>query len=313
MISEQNQIQFRSISDLTPYHNNARTHSKRQIKQIANSIERFGFTNPVLIADGGGIIAGHGRVRAAELLGITEVPTLKLSHLNEAERKAYILADNKLALNAGWDDEILAIELQGLIDLDFDLSITGFELAEIDLALSLVGDDTQNDHADILPDAIDQVPITRMGDLWVLGSHRLLCGDAQKKTDIDQLVGSDEVDMVFTDPPYNVEIDGNVCGKGSIKHKEFAFASGEMSSDEFTQFLTTTLSNAASVCKDGAIDFICMDWRHMRELMDAGNIAFDELKNLCVWNKTNGGMGSFYRSKHELIVSGVSLPKVPRQ
>jgi DNA modification methylase len=301
MISEQNQIQFRSISDLTPYHNNARTHSKRQIKQIANSIERFGFTNPVLIADGGGIIAGHGRVRAAELLGITEVPTLKLSHLNEAERKAYILADNKLALNAGWDDEILAIELQGLIDLDFDLSITGFELAEIDLALSLVGDDTQNDHADILPDAIDQVPITRMGDLWVLGSHRLLCGDAQKKTDIDQLVGSDEVDMVFTDPPYNVEIDGNVCGKGSIKHKEFAFASGEMSSDEFTQFLTTTLSNAASVCKDGAIAFICMDWRHMRELMDAGNIAFDELKNLCVWNKTNGGMGSFYRSKHELI------------
>lgn len=301
MPSQTLKIQYQSIADLSPYHNNARTHSKRQIKQIANSIERFGFTNPVLIADDGGIIAGHGRVRAAELLCMTEVPTLKLSHLNEAERKAYILADNKLALNAGWDDEILAIELQGLIDLDFDLSVTGIELAEIDLALSLVGDDTQNDNADALPDAIDQVPITRMGDLWVLGNHRLLCGDAQQQSDIDRLVGSDEADMVFTDPPYYVEIDGNVCGKGSVKHKEFAFASGEMSANGFTQFLTKTLSNAASVCKDGAIAFVCMDWRHMRELMDAGDAAFDELKNLCVWNKTNGGMGSFYRSKHELI------------
>lgn len=301
MTSQALKIQYRLIADLSPFQNNARTHSKRQIKQIANSIERFGFTNPVLVADDGGIIAGHGRVRAAELLGMTEVPTLKLSHLDEAERRAYILADNKLALNAGWDDEILAIELQGLINLNFDLSVTGFELAEIDLALCFTGEETAEDNADVLPVVSDKTPITQMGDLWVLGNHRLLCGDARQKSDIDRLVGSREVDMVFTDPPYNVEIDGNVCGKGQVKHKEFAFASGEMSADEFTQFLTTTLTNAASVCKDGAIAFICMDWRHMRELMDAGDVAFDELKNLCVWNKTNGGMGSFYRSKHELI------------
>lgn len=301
MTSQELKIQYKPIADLTPYQNNARTHSRRQVKQIAKSIERFGFTNPILISDNGGIIAGHGRVRAAQLLGMSKVPVVKLSHLSEAERQAYVLADNKLALNAGWDEDILAIELQGLIDLDFDMEVTGFELAEIDLALSLASDDqTQND-ADTIPVMFRDKPITQIGDVWILGQHKLLCGDAQQKSNIDKLVDADQVDMVFTDPPYNVEIDGNVCGKGQVKHKEFAFASGEMSTDEFSQFLSQTLSNAASVCKDGAIAFICMDWRHMRELMDAGDFAFDALKNLCVWNKTNGGMGSFYRSKHELI------------
>lgn len=302
MTNQDLKVQYRSIEELTPYANNARTHSRRQIKQIAKSIERFGFTNPVLISDDASIIAGHGRVRAAELLGMGQVPTLLLSHLDGAERRAYILADNKLALNAGWDEEILAIELQGLIDLEFDVAFTGFELAEIDLALSFAGKKAGgSDEADEVPEVEAGNPITKRGDLWVLGNHRLLCGDAQNKTDIDRLVVAGKVDLIFTDPPYNVEIDGNVCGKGSIKHKEFAFASGEMSTSEFTQFLTTTLSNAASVSKDGAIAYVCMDWRHMREVMDAGDVAFDELKNLCVWNKTNGGMGSFYRSKHELV------------
>lgn len=301
MTSQALKIQYQPIAELTPYQNNARTHSRRQVKQIAKSIERFGFTNPILISDDGGIIAGHGRVRAAQLLGMSKVPVVKLSHLSETERQAYVLADNKLALNAGWDEDILAIELQGLIDLDFDMEVTGFELAEIDLALSLASDDQDQNDADIMPVMVRGKPITQIGDVWILGQHRLLCGDARQKSNIDQLVGADQIDMVFTDPPYNVEIDGNVCGKGQVKHKEFAFASGEMSTDEFTQFLRQTLSNAASVCKDGAIAFICMDWRHMRELMDAGDFAFDELKNLCVWNKTNGGMGSFYRSKHELI------------
>lgn len=301
MTSQALKIQYQPIEELTPYQNNARTHSRRQVKQIAKSIERFGFTNPILISDDGGIIAGHGRVRAAQLLGMSKVPVVKLSHLSEAERQAYVLADNKLALNAGWDEDMLAIELQGLIDLDFDMEVTGFELAEIDLALSLASDDQDQNDADAIPAVFRDKPITQIGDVWILGQHKLLCGDTRQKSNIDQLVGADQIDMVFTDPPYNVEIDGNVCGKGQVKHKEFAFASGEMSTDEFTQFLSQTLSYAASVCKDGAIAFICMDWRHMRELMDAGDFAFDELKNLCVWNKTNGGMGSFYRSKHELI------------
>ncbi|WP_201454985.1 site-specific DNA-methyltransferase [Ahrensia marina] len=300
MTNDSLEIEYLPILKLTPYDQNARTHSRRQIKQIAKSIETFGFTNPVLISDDGEIIAGHGRVRAAELLGMHEVPTLKLSHLSEAERRAYVLADNKLALNAGWDQELLAIELQGLIDLDFDVELTGFELAEIDIALAF-NDQSGGDDADKMPEQVDGPPVTRTGDIWLMGKHRLLCGDAQRRGDIERLVGGKSVDLIFTDPPYNVQVDGNVCGKGSVKHKEFAFASGEMTKDQFTSFLTTTLSNAASVCRDGAIAFVCMDWRHMREMLDAGETAFDELKNLCVWNKTNGGMGSFYRSKHELV------------
>jgi DNA modification methylase len=257
----------------------------------------------VLVSDDGEIIAGHGRVEAAKLLGWKSVPTLALSHLSEAERRAYVLADNKLALNAGWDREILAIELQGLVDLDFEVELTGFSLAEIDLVLDEAGE-ADPEGCDAPEDAVPVVtgsPVTRLGDLWQLGRHRLLCGDAQNADDFATLMGNERADLVFTDPPYNVKIDGNVFGLGSVKHREFAFASGEMSEDQFTRFLATTLSNASSVMRDGAIAFVCMDWRHMGELLAAGRHAFTELKNLVVWNKTNGGMGAFYRSKHELV------------
>jgi len=295
-------IEFRSIGSLKPYPRNARRHSRKQIRQIAESIRRFGFTNPVLVSDDGGIIAGHGRVMAAKELGLETVPTLKLSHLSPDEVRAYVLADNKLALNAGWDPEILAIEFQALMDVEFDLTLTGFSLAEIDLTF-----DQAREAAVETPDGLDLIPelpsqaVTRRGDLWVLGKHRLLCSDAQEKADYARLLGSEQADLMFTDPPYNVEIDGNATGLGQHRHREFAMASGEMSREAFTVFLTTTLSNGASVCKDGAIAFVCMDWRHIREVTEAGEAAFTEFKNLCVWNKTNGGMGTFYRSKHELI------------
>lgn len=302
-IDDGHNIEERSIESLKPYARNARTHSKKQIKQIAASIERFGFTNPVLIGDDESIIAGHGRVEAAKLLGRKTVPTLKLSHLNDSERRAYILADNKLALNAGWDNELLAIELQGLLDDDFDLELTGFDIAEIDFIIEDA--ESANPHAaDPVDDVIPQSEgpaVTRLGDLWLLGRHKLLCGDAQDALCFQRLVGNEQVDLLFTDPPYNVKIDGNVCGLGSVKHREFAFASGEMSEDEFTVFLKTTLGNASSIMRDGAIAYVCMDWRHMAEMLAAGKIAFTELKNLVVWNKSNGGMGAFYRSKHELI------------
>jgi DNA modification methylase len=277
-------------------------HSKKQVRQIASSIQRFGFTNPVLISDDDEIIAGHGRVMAAKELGLATVPTLKLSHLSPAERRAYVLADNKLALNAGWDNEILAIELQALIDIDFDVSLTGFSLAEIDLALDQAGESAPEEvaPADVVPEP-PATPITRRGDLWSLGRHRLLCGDARNKADYGFLLAEERADLIFTDPPYNVRIDGNVCGLGTVRHREFAMASGEMSQEHFTAFLTQTLSHASSACRDGAIAFVCMDWRHMGELLQAGAVAFTELKNLCVWNKTNGGMGTFYRSKHELV------------
>ena len=293
----------RTLTSLKPYSLNARTHSKKQIKQIASSIERFGFVNPVLIGDDGEIIAGHGRVEAAKQLGLTTVPTLALSHLSKTERRAYVLADNKLALNAGWDREILAIELQGLVDLDFEVELTGFSLAEIDFILDEAGE-ANPDASDAPEDAVPNITgpaVTNMGDVWVLGRHKLICGDARSPDDYTTLLGNERVDMVFTDPPYNVAVDGNVCGLGTVKHREFAFASGEMSETQFTQFLEESLGAMAAVMRDGTIAFVCMDWRHMSELLTAGRTAFSELKNLVVWNKTNGGMGAFYRSKHELI------------
>lgn len=297
------QVTERPIGSLRPYARNARTHSKKQIKQIAASISLFGFTNPVLISEDGEIIAGHGRVEAAKSLGWKVVPTIALAHLSEAERRAYVIADNKLAMNAGWDRDILAIELQALVDLEFDVELTGFSLAEIDIVLDDAGeaDPDGREASDDLILPLSGSAVTRMGDVWRLGRHRLLCGDTRSADDMATLMGDDRADLVFTDPPYNVAIDGNVCGLGSVKHREFAFASGEMSAAQFLAFLTETLTNISSVMRNGAIAFVCMDWRHMGELIAAGEIAFTELKNLVVWNKTNGGMGAFYRSKHELI------------
>jgi hypothetical protein len=298
-------LEWMAIARLRPYPGNARVHSKKQIRQIAESIRRFGFTNPVLISDADEIIAGHGRVEAAKLLGMESVPTLRLSHLDAAERRAYVIADNKLALNAGWDREVLAIELQGLIDLDFDVEITGFSLAEIDLVLDEAREASSNpDHASddaIPPLAGAASAVTRCGEVWLLGRHRLICGDSRQPETFDRLLRGERADLVFADPPYNVPIDGHVCGLGRIRHREFAMGVGEMSSAAFTAFLQATLGPTAACCRDGAIAFVCMDWRHMDELLAAGRVVFSELKNLCVWNKSNGGMGSFYRSKHELV------------
>ena len=290
-------------TSLKPYDRNARTHSKKQIAQIAASIRKFGFNNPVLVDSQCRIIAGHGRVEAARLLGIDEVPTIRLDHLSDAERRAYLIADNRLAELAGWDREILRLELQGLADLDlgFDLEITGFDTGELDLLLDDEATSLAPDPADeILPP--DPGPaITQPGDIWLMGEHRLLCGDARDVSAIEQLMAGEAARMVFTDPPYNVKIDGHVGGSGKIRHREFAMAAGEMNKDQFTRFLADVLGNMASASCDGSIHFVCMDWRHMNELQVAGNAVYDELKNLIVWAKSNGGMGSFYRSRHELI------------
>ena len=296
-------VDYVDVGSLRPYDRNARTHSKKQIRQIADSIARFGFTNPILVSDDRLVLAGHGRLEAAKLLGLPTVPTVRLSHLGEAERRAYVLADNKLALNAGWDNEILAIELQGLIDLDFDPVVTGFALAEIDTVLDLAAESAPEGPSgpeDEIPETKD-VAVSRQGDVWLLGRHRMICGDARSAADYAKLLAGEAVDLIFTDPPYNVPIDGHVCGLGRVRHREFAMGAGEMTQSEFTHFLGTTLSLAAARCRSGAIAFVCMDWRHAGELLAAGASAFTELKNLCVWNKTNGGMGTFYRSKHELV------------
>ena len=260
-------VQMRPVSDLVPYSGNARTHSRKQIRQIADSITRFGFTNPVLTDDAGGIIAGHGRVAAARLLGLSEVPTICLSHLSPEERRAYVLADNKLAENAGWDPDILAIELQGLVDIGFDLEVTGFSLAEIDIVLdgarSKVSASAGREN--MMPPGSEGPTVTRPGDLWQLGEHALICGDAREQVVIDRLTAGETVDLIFTDPPYNVPIDGHVSGLGRVRHGDFAFASGEMAPEAFVAFLEASLGNAARVSRDGAIAFVCMGWRHMGE------------------------------------------------
>jgi DNA modification methylase len=293
-----------AVSALKPYARNARTHSRRQIRKIAASIERFGFVNPVLIDESSQIIAGHGRVAAAKLLGWREVPTLRVEHLDEAEKRAYILADNRLAEDAGWDREMLAIELQGLIDLDFSIELTGFEMAQVDLLLDGEAEakaPERNIEDDIPPLPAPGTAITRPGDLWQLGQHRLLCGDATAGASYARLLGGAKAALIFTDPPYNVPIGGHVSGLGKARHREFAMASGEMTSEEFRGFLESVFGHMAAHSADGSIHFICMDWRHMAETLAAGQSVYRELKNLCVWVKSNGGMGTFYRSRHELV------------
>jgi hypothetical protein len=211
------QIETVSIETLRPYRSNARTHSKKQVRQIADSIVKFGFNNPVLIDDSGQIIAGHGRVAAAKLLGMREVPTLRLSHLSETEKRAYILADNKLAEKAGWDLEILVIELQALVELNFDVQLAGFEAAEVDFILEEAREasDATGGPEDDIPGYACRPVVSRLGDLWELGSHRLLCADARDAASYSTLLGFSKSEFVFTDPPYNVPIDGHVCGLGA--------------------------------------------------------------------------------------------------
>ena len=230
------QVTYEEIQNLVPYARNARTHSKRQIRQIADSIHTFGFTNPVLVNRSRMIIAGHGRVDAAKLLGMKTVPTICLENLTEDQIRAYILADNRLAEKAGWDNSILAIELQHLIsvDLGFEVTITGFEVPEIDLILEEAGQEQEEEE----PVEISAGPaVTKLGDIWLLGDHRLMCGDALDELTYSALMNGRKADVVFADPPYNVRIDGNVCGKGAIRHREFQMASGEMSECEFSDFL----------------------------------------------------------------------------
>jgi DNA modification methylase len=296
-------VELIAVDRLAPRKANARTHSRKQVRQIAESITRFGFCNPVLIDDANHIIAGHGRVEAAKLLGLKEVPTLRLAHLSEAEKRAYVLADNRLAELAGWDREILAIELQGLIDLEFDVELTGFEMGEIDIILD-EADQGRRESAeadDDIPERVAGPTVSQVGDLWVLGTHRLLCGDARDNRSYELLLNGGKAELVFADPPYNVPISGHVCGLGEIQHREFAMASGEMSPQAFTDFLKSTFGCLVAHTTDGSIHYVCMDWRHIGEMMEAGNAVYSELKNLVVWAKSNAGLGSFYRSQHELI------------
>ncbi len=298
------QIRYRTVASLKANPLNPRVHTDRQITQIARSIEAFGPIVPVLVDGNLQVIAGHGRIHAARLLGLKELPTIRIEHLTDLQIRAFAIADNKLTENSSWDETLLGQQLKALADveLDFSLDATGFEMGEIDVIIEGLepASSAATDAADTIP-APASVPVTRLGDLWGLGKHRVLCGNALDAEAYAKLMEKRRANLVITDPPYNVPIDGHASGLGKKRHGNFAMAVGEMSRDEFTHFLARAFSQLVSYSVDGSLHYAFMDWRHAMEILKAGEEAYSELKALCVWVKDNGGMGSLYRSQHELV------------
>jgi len=301
-------VEPRPLDQLRPYGRRSRDHGARSIAKLKDAIARFGFVVPILIEADGTIIAGHGRWEAAKALGLGAVPVVVIDHLSPGEVRALRIADNRLAELSEWNREALRLEFADLSELvlegsfDLDLTITGFETAEIDLVLLEDADsDTTAEPETVEPPGPDDPVVTRPGDLWLLGPHRILCADALAPESHRRLLGAEKAAMVFTDPPYNVPVNGHVRSGGAAQHREFAMASGEMNDAEFRNFLGTCLARMIEALPAGGVSMVCMDWRHIEELVACGKAAGFELINLCVWNKTNGGMGSLYRSKHELV------------
>jgi DNA modification methylase len=298
------QVTYLPISSLKLEPRNPRVHTRKQVQQIARSIQAFDFNIPVVVDADLRLIAGHGRVLACQLLGWRDIPTIRLDHLNPAQAKAFAIADNRLSETSVWNDRLLAEQLQELsvLDLEFDLEAIGFDMGEIDLRIEGLGDEESEVVTSNEPPSAPSGPaVSSLGDLWVLGRHRLLCSNALDAASYEILLEAKPANLIFVDPPYNVPIQGHATGLGAVHHREFLMASGEMSSSEFTTFLTNVCSLLALNSVDGSIHFVCMDWRHMMELLTAGRQAYSELKNVCVWVKENGGMGSLYRSQHELV------------
>jgi DNA modification methylase len=295
------QIVEQPPGDLKPWPGNPRIHSDKQLTKLKASIQTFGFTAPVLVDEAGVILSGHGRVQAAKELGLPQVPTRVLAGLSQGKKRAYVIADNKIAQLSGWDQPLLKSELEILIREEFEVEAIGFTTAEIDLMFDTEtpsGSDPDDlQEGDVLPEIV-----TRAGDLWQLGHHRLLCGDALSPESYRTLMREERAQLIVSDPPYNVPIAGHVCGTGKVKHKEFAMAAGEMSPDQFTAFLGAVFSLTHEFSRDGALHFYFMDWRHLGEIQAAALPLFGSPRQLCVWVKDNAGMGTFYRSQHELVL-----------
>ncbi|MDB2415033.1 site-specific DNA-methyltransferase [Rickettsiales bacterium] len=293
------------IVDLKPYKKNSKIHDKKQVKQIAASIKEFGFNVPILIDGENNIIAGHGRVLACKELGIEEIPTISIEHLSDTQKRAFLIADNKLTENAEWDKEMLALEFKelGELDLSFDLDITGFSINDIDF---IIGEDTaaegeEENLEEILQASEDLPVVTKSGNIWILGRHKLMCGDSRDTENYKQLMGNLKADMVVGDPPYNVKLGATNKDRKPSIHKPFAMGYGEMSEEEYTEFLAGIFKNLAEYSKDGSIHYVFINWRNMYAMHNAGRQHYTELKNICVWNKPNAGMGTFYRSKYGLV------------
>ena len=291
-----------NVSDLKPYEKNAKKHPAWQIDQIAESIKHFRCINPLIVTKDFEIIAGHGRFEAALKIGLKQIPVILVEHLTEAQIKAYRITDNKTNINTGFDSHLLKVELSEIqkIDDSFDLQLTGHTTGELDLIFN-TEDSVENDELDLMPEA-ETTSFVNQGDLWILGKHRLLCGSALEATSYELIMGDELADAVLTDPPFNVAITGHVCGNGRVQHDEFAMASGEMSDEEFEKFIAAFIVLLVKYSRNGSLHYIFMDWRSIDALMLICRKFYQDIKNLVIWNKSNGGMGSMYRSKHELIV-----------
>jgi DNA modification methylase len=289
------------IDDLKNYTLNAKEHSEKQIQQIAQSIKAFGFNNPILIDEDNTIIAGHGRLAAAQTMNLAKVPCIRLTHLTPSQQRAYRIADNKIAMNGGWNEELLKLELSELeiVCEEFDITDTGFETLEIDSLFSEKPTKKLDEKANHVPFIPEDEIVTKKGDVWLLGKHRLICGSSLEDEVFIKLMDGKLADIVLADPPYNVSA-RSIGSTGKTKHKDFAMAAGEMSKEEFTKFLAINMSLCSKYSAPNALGYFWMDWRHMEEMMEAGHQAYPELINLCVWVKRTGGMGKLYRSRHEL-------------
>lgn len=287
-------IEILPAADLVPYARNSRTHDDAQVAQIAASIKEFGFTNPILIDEDGGIIAGHGRLSAARKLGIDEVPCLRLAHLTDAQKRAYVIADNRLALNAGWDEEMLKVEFAELGDLGFDLELTGFDAKEIDVFLAEPLEAGLTDD-DAVPE-VPEEPTTKLGDVWQLGRHRLMCGDSTSIDAVDRLMDGGKADMVFTDPPY-----GMSYGGGRTKRHDM-IKNDDAQDAELISLVRDALQAAALASKPGASAYVCFTWRTYAEFEAALNDAGLSVSNCIVWDKKSIGLGNaHYRPQHEFM------------
>jgi DNA methylase len=291
---------FVSVEALKPLGRETRKHPPAQIRKVQVSIERFGIVLPILVDPAGRVIDGWAVVLAAKKLGLLELPAVTISDLDEADVRMLRLSLNRIGEDASWDPGNLKLEFSEIVEIssDIDLRVTGFEMGEIDISLK----STDEDEEDELPSP-DQavVPVTKPGDLVLLGHHRILCGNALLSESFERLLDDERPRMIFTDPPFNIPIAGHVSGLGSTKHEDFAMGCGEMSAAEFADFLRTALGHAAQRAQDGSLHFVVMHWGKIRELLAAAGDLYSETMNLCIWNKSNVGMGSLYRSKHELI------------
>jgi DNA modification methylase len=293
------QIEYRKLAELSGLDQTLRVHNPAQQRKIAAFTRAYGPLRPILIDPAGRVVDGVALAQTLQEQGYEEVPVVVVHGRSPDELRLIRLGLNRLAEDAAWNKAALASEFRELLALSFDVELAGFDAVEIDMALAIEDETGSAEVEDAPPDPRAGPTVAQPGDLWLLGEHRLVCGDARDPAALARLMGEDRARMVFTDPPYNVAIDGFVAGRG--RHREFAMASGEMSEGEFVAFLTQALSAMTPHLVDGAILDVCMDWRHTAEVLAAIQAAGLTLMNLCVWAKTNAGMGTFYRSQHELV------------